>query len=268
MEKARILQEQFCSVFVREPDGEIPVLERRTAVMMPEITITREDVVDEIKSINKDKSCGPDEIDIKMLQELIDCVADPITMLLKKSVDQGVLPNDWREAIVTPVFKKGAKSNAENYRPISLTSVVCKVLESIIKKQIVKHFINEKLFADEQHGFRKGRSTTTQLLKFLDKCIQTYASGGVTDVIYLDFAKAFDTVPHKRLIAKLEAYGIHGKMLNWIKAFLSGRKQRVKVNGVCSHAADVLSGIPQGSVLGPILFLVYINDLPDVVESD
>ena len=267
-EKARILQEQFCSVFVREPDGEIPVLERRTDVMMPEISITREDVIDEIKSINKDKSCGPDEIDIKMLQELIDYVADPITNLLKKSVDQGTLPNDWREAIVTPVYKKGAKSKAENYRPISLTSIICKVLESIIKKHIVNHFINEKLFADEQHGFMKGRSTTTQLLKFLDKCIQTYASGGVTDVIYLDFAKAFDTVPHKRLIAKLEAYGIHGKILNWIKAFLKGRKQRVRVNGDCSHAADVLSGIPQGSVLGPILFLIFINDLPDAVESD
>ena len=106
MEKARILQQQFCSVFVREPDGEIPVLERRTAVMMADITITKEDVVDEIKSINKDKSCGPDEIEIKMLQELIDFVADPITSLLKKSFDQGVLPNDWREAIVTPVFKK------------------------------------------------------------------------------------------------------------------------------------------------------------------
>ena len=169
-------------------------------------------------------------------------------------------------AYVSPIFKKGARDKAESYRPISLTSIVCKLMESFVKDSIVTHMKAENLLSSKQYGFINERSTTTQLLPYLDKCIETIVSGGVVDTIYFDFAKAFDIVPHKRLLSKLESYGINGKVLEWIKAFLSNRGQIVNVNGMKRDPATALSRIPQCSVLGPIIFVIYINDLLEVLK--
>ena len=181
---------------------------------------------------------------------------------------QGEIPDDWKKANVSAIFKKGAKSLAENYRPISLTSLVCKLMETFVKDAILSHLLENKLLSPKQFGFLSGRCTTTQLLNYLNKCIGKMVNGEVVDCIYLDFAKAFDTVPHKRLLNKLKAYGITGSMLTWIQAFLTGRTHTVVVNGVSSETNAVISGIPQGSVLGPILFIVYINDILDNVNSN
>ena len=156
----------------------------------------------------------------------------------------------------------------ENYRPISLTCVLCKILESLIRKSIEAHVKEYNILSGKQYGFRKGRSTVLQLLKVLDEISEMLDSGVPVDIVYTDFQKAFDSVPYRRLLAKLESYGIQNKTLAWLKSFLIGRKQRVKIKGTTSAWTEVLSGVPQGSVLGPLLFILYINDITDNIKCE
>ena len=173
------------------------------------------------------------------------------------------LPKDWINANISAIYKKGNKSDLSNYRPVSLTSIPCKVMEGFIRDYILKHFIDNNLFNNNQYGFLKGRSTMLQLLRILDEWTECLESGGQMNVIYTDFEKAFDKVSHKLLLDKLHDYKVNESIILWIKSFLCNRKQRVKVNGFYSDWADVLSAISQGTILGPLLFIIYINDLPN-----
>ena len=174
---------------------------------------------------------------------------------------------DWKRANVAPIFKKGKKCDVGNYRPVSLTSIVCKVMESIIKDSVTEHLGINKVIRNTQHGFRKNRSCLTNLLEYLESLTKLVDEGHAVDMIYLDFAKAFDKVPAKRLLAKIRSCGIDEKVTRWIGEWLSGREQRVVLNGAFSLWTAVLSGVPQGSVLGPLSFIIFVNDIDLVIYT-
>ena len=184
-----------------------------------------------------------------------------------QSLQTGKLPDDWVEANVAPVFKKGDRHSPANCRPKSLTCACAKLLEHIICKQIMSHFSENKILTPVQHGFRSKQSCESQLLITTDEFIQNFESKTQTDVVVLDFSKAFDVVPHQRLLHKLD-HGIRGTTLNWIQNFLTNRTQKVVVDCSSSESAHVRSGVPLGIVLGPLLFFTYINDLPSTVSSE
>ena len=266
---ANLFQQQFTSVFSNPADTNLTA----SLLFQPEIKVpapddfhfTFEDVEEAIDEIKPDAASGPDEIPTILLKGCKQSLAKPIHMYWAKSMETGFVDSFYKTSIISPVHKKDSRALPENYRPISLTSHIIKIFERVVRKKLVQHLEVNGLICKHQHGFRSKHSCLTQLLHHFDDVFHALANNSDFDSIYLDYAKAFDKVDHRLLIQKLHRYGFSEKIIKWIESFLSNRTQTVVVDGFKSIIAFIVSGVPQGTVLGPVLFLIFINDMDNCI---
>ena len=243
----------FVSVFTRE-DSHVPPFPARTEHKLCNVDISFDVVAKVVRSLPANSAPGPDGITYQMIKEGGATLIEIMCRLFCMLVTKGVLPSEWKLAYVVPQStKKGSRARCDNYRPISLTCSVCKILEVILKKTILNFFLDNRLLNFSQHGFLPQRSSSTALLAYLEDVTLSVDEGKNVDAIYLDLSKAFDSVPHLRLIKKLKGYGIGEPLITWLSAFLMNRQQFVKIGDSLSRLVDVVSGVPQGSILGPLL---------------
>ena len=249
----------------------LPDEEEHQTISMTQIdklVLTDEEQIKKIvKRIDRNKATGVDGIPIKLIKEAIDILAEPISSLVNKIIISRTIPAEFKTAVVTPTFKKGDKNNVENYRPISVLPAISKIMEYVIKDQLYEYMDKNNIMTPTQHAFKIGHSTTTCLLKLTEDIRKEIDNGKATGVVAIDLSKAFDVIDHDILLTKLFNIGIRGQFLDLIKDYLKGRTQYVKYKESFSNCEHLTHGVPQGSILGPILFMIYINDLNDAVRK-
>ena len=266
---SNILQDQYKTAFSDPNSGEKTQQLKDTshAPVFADISFTEEDVIKAIDELGINSAPGPDKIPAKVIKECKHQLALALVILWRRSLDSGLIPEDLLSQTIIPIFKKDNKSLASNYRPISLTSHLIKIFERILRSKLIDHLETNNLITPQQHGFRRYRSTLTQLLHHFDLILQILESNNNADTLYLDLSKAFDKVNHQTLLQKLEQMKITGKILTWIRSFLTNRTQQVVVNGHKSIPVKVESGVPQGTVLGPALFIIYMNNVTEYIRN-
>ena len=257
----------FESVYVPETDGEVrqcpSIVDKR--VDIGSIILTYDEIAVYLKDIDTSKGDGPDNISPLLLKNCAEHLSGPLLHIFNLSLSKGEFPMRWKTSHVTPIFKSGSRSNIENYRGVAILPTFGKLFERIISSKLTETF--SSIISVHQHGFVKGRSTTTNLVEFVSFATNVVESLVQLDVIYTDFKKAFDRVSHSILIRKLNEMGVHSNLLRWIKSYLSDRSQFVKLSGCSSRTFSVTSGVPQGSHLGPLLFILFMNDATKVFTS-
>ena len=263
---AEAFNQHFASVFSGDTEEPRPQLPTISCPVLQDISLSPCEIAAALRSLDVSKATGPDEISARLLKETAEQIAPSLTLLYNKSLETGVFPDEWKLANIVPIHKKDNKDHVENYRPISLLSIISKVLERCVLIRLRDHLL--QMLDRAQHGFIPGKSCVTQLVEVIVYIGSLLDSGKQTDVIYLDMSKAFDKVQHSLILDKLRQYNISGNlMLNWFTSYFRGRRQRVTVLGTTSKERKLTSGVPQGSILGPMLFLLYVNDLPKTVNT-
>ena len=269
-DKAKLFAENFSLNSSLDHSGvSLPVFPSRTNLKLQNISVTPKMVRKVVMNLDLSKASGPDCIPVVVLKNCEPELSYILAELFNKFLKESCFPDCWMVSSVVPVFKNvGESSTAKNYRPVSLLSVVSKVFEKLVNNRIVDHLEKCGLFCDFQYGFRSSRSTADLLTVVSDRIARAFNRSGATRAVALDISKAFDRVWHAGLLDKLKSYGISGQIFSHISSFLSNRRLRVVLDGKSSQEYPVNAGVPQGSILGPTLFLLYINGLPDDVICD